>query len=861
MIQEAIDMNGERIKKMLFYAGLRREEFEMINDSIQEDNHRMIVRASCASTVILMGLVVASFTVTGLAKNFILYFVTGIITAVIALLTIFVFPKNRKPVLVMAYFFLSLIFFFAIMLGVPMLKESTATTFCVLLFALPLLITDRPVRMDLFLTFVTFCFCTLSMHMKKGSVAVLDLTNAVCFLLLSITVNYLITRTKYHDTLVERLAINTYQKHLETSVRNNENYIGTFQMNLSSDTCGKGISRYPTLLDLKEARTVDGFFEQALRWIPYDIEKEAFRGLFNREHLLWEFNNSNNYLSMEHHFQLQPQSSIWIKTTVDMMRNPLSDQIEAIIYVYNIHTEKVFQAIISELAINDYEELALVYEKTGHFICFDKDNVKRAKEKDSFFECLRKNVENDYPENRDVIMEEISMRKIQEVLEKEETYTVLYTAKRPNERLTRKRIRFFNYSETEQIIFVDKRDVTEIFELEEKSKEELTKALEEAKKANRAKSDFLSKISHDIRTPLNGIMGMADLIEEEFNIDKIHHYNRQIQTSAKFLMGLINDVLDVSKIEAGSVVLHPEPYRYEEFIEYIEAMMHPLCQKKSILFKKENQMAVALDVDKLRFNQICFNLLSNSVKYTPEGGTVEFLMKELERTEQTITFTITVKDNGMGMSEEFMQHLFERFSQEERRVGNESIQGSGLGLSIVKQIVTLMNGTIEVHSEINKGTEFIVTLTCHYFEDDENVSTTEKSIDYEKLDFTGKRLLLCEDNLINAEIAMNILQNAGFSIEHAENGAEALETFQQSKTGYYDGILMDIRMPVMDGLEATEHIRSLKKADALKIPIIAMTANAFDEDQKMSIDAGMTAHLSKPINRKLLLETLAQYIH
>ena len=373
------------------------------------------------------------------------------------------------------------------------------------------------------------------------------------------------------------------------------------------------------------------------------------------------------------------------------------------------------------------------------------------------------------------------------------------------------------------------------------------------KEASDAKTDFLSRMSHDIRTPLNGIIGMAVLASDEENPPETVEYLENIKASGDFLLGLVNDILDMSRVESGKMKLHLERYSSDEFRKYIMAVIAPLCREKSQTFvvsPPQNKTAVMFD--RLRLNQIFFNLLSNAVKYTPEGGDVKFYWDKTELGDNRVAFDFIVSDNGIGMSEEFQKHMFEAFSQEQTSM---SSQGAGLGLSIVWNLVTLMGGTIDVQSALGKGTTYRVHLETTLCHDAAPVPT-----DSARVDLSGKRVLVCEDNNINMKITRGLLSKWGVEVQPAENGRIGLETFIASAPGDYDAILMDIRMPVMDGLETARAIRQLVRPDAKTIPIIAMTANAYDADVQNSLGAGMNAHMAKPIQPDKLRATLVELI-
>ncbi len=387
--------------------------------------------------------------------------------------------------------------------------------------------------------------------------------------------------------------------------------------------------------------------------------------------------------------------------------------------------------------------------------------------------------------------------------------------------------------------------------------EALNSALVEANKANESKSDFLSRMSHDIRTPLNGIIGMTSLAQKETDPILLAKYLDNVDKSSHFLLGLVNDILDMNKLNSGKMKLHPEIYPYKEFCSYLNAVIQPLCDAKKINFKIVGDPSYyAIVVDKLRFNQIFFNLLSNSVKFTPENGHISFEILKFDIQPDFVYTDIAVKDDGTGISQDFQKKLFDIFEQENTAI-NKDRNGSGLGLSIVKQLVTLMGGTIEVRSTPQKGSTFTVHLKLKYVD-----HITEESIQTEIVpkNISGYHILICEDNEINMQIMLSIMNQKGVISTPVYNGEEAVKTMLQSNLNYFDAILMDIRMPVMDGLEATRKIRSLNRADAQTIPIIAMTANAFSEDVQESLNAGMNAHISKPIDQDNLFFTLDKLV-
>lgn len=403
-------------------------------------------------------------------------------------------------------------------------------------------------------------------------------------------------------------------------------------------------------------------------------------------------------------------------------------------------------------------------------------------------------------------------------------------------------------------------------ELIRQKSEQLAEAVEKANEANNAKTDFLSRMSHDIRTPLNGIIGMTYIAQQNDNPPETANCLKKIDTSSKFLLGLINDILDMTKAESNRIEFHLEPYTISEFNEYIDSVIRPLCNEKNqTLNITQNVINETLMVDKLRYNQIFFNILSNAVKYTPECGTIDYVLESTKAEDNKLKVVHRITDSGIGMSEEFQKVLFNPFTQEGRNDSSNN-RGTGLGLAIVKKLVDEMGGTIEVSSVEGEGTSFTVTLNLEAVEESVDGDTGKKEnnlsgdINISEELLKRKHVLLCEDHPLNQEIMKTILTSKGMLIEIAENGLEGVTKYKNAPENYYDVILMDIRMPVMNGYEATKEIRNALRKDSKSIPIVAMTADAFEDDIIKSQKAGMDSHISKPIDVQKLVETLAKLI-
>lgn len=387
---------------------------------------------------------------------------------------------------------------------------------------------------------------------------------------------------------------------------------------------------------------------------------------------------------------------------------------------------------------------------------------------------------------------------------------------------------------------------------------ELETAKAAAETADRAKSEFLSSMSHDLRTPLNGIIGFTDYAMSENDADKKQDYLRKVKSSGELMRDMVNDTLELSRIESGKGTLDLQAVDLRDVAETVVISMKPYAELKRIELNDDfsgicGRLVLA---DKIKIQKIILNLVSNAIKYTKEGGRVSAVMVYVDPPEKGSNFKLSVADNGIGMSEEFRMTMFEPFTQE-KRVETDAATGTGLGLSIVKKYVDLMGGTVEVKSKINSGTEVTVMLPLQGAAENDEV-LKKPAVRYEM--FAGKHALLIEDNDINAEIALLLLGDAGVITDRAADGKAGLEMFAGSTDGYYDFILMDIRMPVMNGFEAAAAIRGMDRTDAAAVPVIAMTADAFEESMTEARNAGMNDYITKPVDRDAMFRTIAENI-
>ena len=412
---------------------------------------------------------------------------------------------------------------------------------------------------------------------------------------------------------------------------------------------------------------------------------------------------------------------------------------------------------------------------------------------------------------------------------------------------------------------VARQDITILHNNEEEIMKILEKARDDAEKGNKAKSDFLASMSHDIRTPMNAIMGFTKIATDHID-DKelVKESLSKINTSSEYLLSLINDVLDMAKIESGKMQLNYRQANFSDIFSKMEDIVQAQAEKKKlkIYFDISKIKHIGVVIDELRFNQVLINIISNAIKYTPEGKEIFVTGSDESLPDKNRSkYVFSVKDTGIGMKEEFIPHIFESFSREKSSM-IDKIQGTGLGMAITARIVKIMGGTINVKSKLGEGSEFIITLELENVENASAVVANYERIPVptkEDVKVEGKRILLVEDNDINAEIAKMVITEYGYKLDRAVNGKDGFEKIQNKDKYYYNAVLMDIQMPIMTGYEATKAIRNLEDEYYKKIPIIAMSANAYDEDVKQAIESGMNAHIAKPFDVKVLIATLKKY--
>jgi len=665
------------------------------------------------------------------------------------------------------------------------------------------------------------------------------------------------------DIQDKKAAQRCYEEELNIRANMSKDLIASMRINITKDVVENIQASFRRGDIIKVGMNREQVIENVTSSLMDDAERRKFADFFDATTMKKAFANGNKDRSTNLRTIGPDGTILWLEANVKFLEHPVNKDIIAFITIRDINDKIMRSSIIDLLMGSEYDYIAIVNGNNGHFKLLatnPNEKVMPPVKGANYSAVVSAFAERYLPTvERERTIKALSLDTIYKELEAQGKY-VHYCSCHEGGNIRYKKNEYHYMDKMHKLLITTRTDITSAVEEEKQRNMRLSEALQGAKQANLAKSVFLSHMSHDIRTPLNAIIGVTALaLEETHNPESVEDYLNKANSASKLLLGLVNDILDMSKIENKAIELHPSRYEYSEFIGNINTIISPLCQQKNIEFIFTTGIhTVPIIVDKVRFNQIFLNFLSNAVKFTPEGGVVEFNIRDLKMTNNIISCAYTIIDNGIGMSKDFQENLFKPFSQEYCAKSNIT-QGTGLGMSIAKNLVELMGGTLSVNSELGKGTEICINL------DLEIASSTDERVNSHKYEddlavLQGKKVLLVEDHPINAEIAKKLLNKKGVIIICAENGQIALDRFIGYEEGYFDAILMDIRMPIMDGLEATKAIRALERNDAKKIPIIAMTANAFDEDRQATLEAGMVAHIAKPINPQELWSVLVNKI-
>jgi len=778
-------------------------------------------------------------------------------------------------------------------------------------------------------------------------------------------------------------------------------YLATMRADISSNTVETTGGIRPLFL-ASETPSYDCAVANLLLLKPRQKDRKDFLRHFSRQALTAAYAAGDHQPRMDYLFRPDDRSTLWVRRTANLTLRPGSGDLIAFFTVSDISRDKTIELIMNNIIIQHYDFVSCI-DIAGNSIQLVSINQQSAGGSEvhggeNYDGIMRGYVEKHVvPEEKEACIKFMSLDTVTAALATASSCSGSFTVNE-NGVLRNKRLDYSYIDRESGMLSLIRSDFTDIQKKQIEQEEQLRAALLSARQASVAKSEFLSHMSHEIRTPMNAIIGLDTIALREKDLSpSMEDHLKKIGISARFLLSLINDILDMSRIESGRMLLNSRDFEFRSFIDNINTIVYAQCRERGIDYECIIKGAVdsAYVGDATKLQQVVLNILGNSVKFTPAGGKIHFMVEELSHDGETARMRFTMADTGRGIDEKFLPHIFDSFAQEDSS-STTSYGGSGLGLAITKNLVDLMDGTIDVHSIKGMGSDFtvevnlglsaksiswnqtknaaagsvplstlivdddiavcqhaqivlgdagfkseyvcsgsealrlvrehhdsdsdfslilldwkmpdmdgietareirkiagpevtIIILTAYDWSEIEQKALaagvdcfvrkpvfassileayasmrgggdTAEGAEPHSYNFSGKKLLLAEDNAINSEIARSLLESVGFTVDTASNGVEAIQLFTKSAAGEYAALLMDIRMPLMDGLEATKVIRSVKKDDAKTIPIIAMSANAFEEDVRTSLECGMNAHLTKPVEAELMYETLARLI-
>ena len=614
----------------------------------------------------------------------------------------------------------------------------------------------------------------------------------------------------------------------------------------------------------------DAFFQGLGTLIPDADQRQAFYHMVLNERIETNFRLgiTQRELTCEMSLDAGGRNLRWVHACIDVVEEPETKELIGFLSLSDITKNKLQEQVLDSVARFDYDYVAHVNLHT------DTLTIYRSKEDGytlhysygvpySFREAVKSVAEKlVVPEERALYLQKMNQKAIEQALrtKDDDAFTFHMQGKDGNVRV--KRARVMMQDRQAGIVIISRNDVTDMIAQQEEQRAALLESLTIAERANRSKSDFLSAMSHDIRTPMNAIVGMTELaVSNENDAEQVHESLQIIQRSSTLLLSIINDILDMSRVESGKMVLANETFSIgEQWQLQIDGARALAAAKKQRLNAYADIHHTRCTGDVVRIHRALDNILSNALKFTPPGGTITYRISELPMENQKLAlYRFEISDTGIGISPAEQAHIFEPFYRVESSLTSQ-VEGTGLGLAIAKSMVDYMGGTLTVHSTPGVGTTFVVELPLRLAAEEEPQPAPQVDSPEGKVDLTGVHVLLCEDHPVNRKVARRILEKAGAVVTAEENGQRGYERFTQSRTGEFDVILMDIQMPVMNGYEATRSIRESGHPQARSIPILAMTANAFAEDIQKSLAAGMNEHLAKPIDPARLYAALRRYV-
>lgn len=677
------------------------------------------------------------------------------------------------------------------------------------------------------------------------------------------------------DITSEKTAEREYEGIVKFQTFVQQSYPVYIRLNLTKNAV---LERYINILDvgkLVKGNTAISELEFIRTLVTFRDQNKNFASSLDREKLIFAFKNGTRQRECDFCYQFSDNSMHWFALYIELVSNPASGDIEAYCHLKDITNQKISALVKNSVLNEDVEyifwlnrttnECQFVNKSETAYLIFENDVI----DYDTFISLMLRTVSSN---DKEKVKEDFSIEKIEEALQFVPELRFTYHTRTEDGSVGIKQEKVYYFKKDAGILIFVCTDITAIAMMENQQNEKLALAIKQAEKANASKSDFLSRMSHDLRTPMNGIIGITELAGKELDDPAALERDLQkIRSSSSYMLGLLNDILDMSKIESGKLEIHCSKASAGDCLENIITLAHVVCDKKRISFycnmSPEKYRDCMINVDVLHIQQVAMNLISNAAKFTPPGGRIEFLCETTSLDDTLIHLKAVIRDTGSGMTKEFQKIMYDAFTQDSNSVNKV---GTGLGLTIVHSLVNLMGGTIECVSAPDEGTEFTVNLNIERaeisdspkfdFSDNSDAAIMSGRVPAasEEVSIKGKRALLAEDDELNQEIASRLLKTEGMEVDIADNGLQVLNMFSEHELNYYDIVLMDIMMPVMDGFQATHLLRTLEREDAKNVPIIAMSANAFKEDIERCIAAGMNAHIAKPIETEKMFETIRE---
>ncbi|MEG1902304.1 MAG: response regulator [Clostridium sp.] len=643
-----------------------------------------------------------------------------------------------------------------------------------------------------------------------------------------------------------------YNEELRWRKIHNQDVIGSYKMNLTQNICEDGQSENPMILSLQGEGTVNDFFAHEYTTHVDKVELKEYKKIFNRESLLGSYREGKTTLTHESYVNFGNNHILWIKIDLDMFLNPRTGDVEAYIYATDIDQKKTSAALVNAVVGMDYDYLALLDLVSGGYTMYAQSKGCTA---------VPPSHSNDYERENEIYARkflaeediektiyEMSYKNVLSQLEKQDVYVTYCRVHELDGRISRKKMQFSYLSKTRKRIILTRNDITDIYNEEQRKNDALRDALIAAQQANKAKSEFLSRMSHEIRTPMNAIIGMSTLAAGCIgNPDQASEYLSKVGISARFLLSLINDILDMSRIESGKVLVRHEEIPFEEFINGINAICHAQAREKGV----EYDVAILSFIentyigDAMKLQQVLVNIISNAIKFTPVGGKVQLIIHQEKHKSDEVMMKFTVNDTGVGISEAFLPQLFEPFEQQ-MSGAVAPYAGTGLGLAICRNLVDLMGGKISVNSIEGVGSEFVVEVGMGISEKNRQAIKPKSRLHLEKL-----KALIVDDDILICQHTQEILQDMRLQADYVASGAEAVEIVREKwdKKKTYDIILVDWKMPDMDGIETTRKIRKIVGPD---VTIIIMTAYDWAMIEVEAKQAGVNLLISKPVFKSSL---------